>query len=57
MDQLSENFQAKTDKNEYKIENKEKNSEKNKINNEKDTNKEKTPIPSKVNINIIKYIK
>ena len=57
MDQLSENFQAKTDKNENKIENKEKNSEKNKINNEKDTNKEKTPLPSKVNINIIKYIK
>ena len=51
MDQLSENFQAKTDKNENKIENKEKNSEKNK-NNEKDTNKEKTPLPSKVNINL-----
>ena len=48
MDQLSENFQAKTDKNE----NKDKNSEKNKTNNEKDLNKEKTPLPSKVRFNI-----
>ena len=52
MDQLSENFQAKTDKNENKIENKEKITEKNKINNEKDSNKEKNPLPSKVNINL-----
>ena len=48
MDQLSENFQAKTDKNE----NKDKNSEKNKTNNEKDLNREKTPLPSKVRFNI-----
>ena len=56
MDQLSEKLQAKPDKNETKIENKEKKSEKNKINNEKDPSKEKTPLPSKVNINIIIYI-
>ena len=48
MDQLSENFQAKTDKNE----NKDKNSEKNKTNNEKDLNREQTPLPSKVRFNI-----
>jgi len=52
MDQLSENFQAKTDKNENKDKNSEKNSEKNKTNNEKDLNREKTPLPSKVRFNI-----
>ena len=52
MDQLSENFQAKTDQNENKEKNIEKISEKNKTNNEKDLIKEKTPLPSKVRFNI-----
>jgi hypothetical protein len=48
MDQLSDKIQTKTDKNNAEEKKEENNSEKNQILNEKELNKEKTPLPSKV---------